>query len=109
MILLEFFLLSHSCPENSLVGGVGFVRLFSGLLGSFLSHYLFHHAGSIFYIPMLRIEAMGFKVYLAAQVDTSCGFSLLPQMQLDGVEQASANDLALPCGLDMLGKILNCS
>ncbi len=52
---------------------------------------------------------MGFKVYLAAQVDTSCGFSLLPQMQLDGVEQASANDLALPCGLDMLGKILNCS
>ena len=47
-------------------------------------------------IPMLRVEVAGFKVFLASKVDMSCGFTMLPQMQFDGVEQACADTLVLP-------------
>ena len=48
---------------------------------------------------MLRVETAGFKVFLAAQVDMTCSYTLLSQVQLDSMEQACTDALPLPCGL----------
>ncbi len=63
--------------------------------------FLLHHVGSVLPVPVLRVEAMRFKVFLAAQVNMSCGFPLLSQMLFDGMEQARADTPTLPCGFDI--------